>query len=169
MNNQDVFNTPEQEAAVLIKEIGEIKEVLRELSRKLSRIESRASRAFPSVARKSIGRPKGKNSEVSSDPTMTVDEVMRLYDEMVDLAKGGKTENIHERLGSLELSNLNFLRSELGVSLGKKKPSRRILIEAVMGRIRESVMLTKHIDRNQLVDQNESTDPKPDRPEEEQL
>jgi len=169
MNNQDVFNTPEQEAAVLIKEIGEIKEVLRELSRKLSRIESRASRAFPSVARKSISRPKGKNSEVYSEPMMTIDEVMRIYDEMVDLAKGGKIENIHERLGSLELSNLNFLRSELGVSLGKKKPSRRILIEAVLGRIRESVMLTKHIDRNQLVDQNESTDPKPDRPEKEQL
>ncbi len=139
MNNQDVFNTPEQEVVVLIKEIGELREVLRELSRKLSRIEARASRAFPSAAPKSVSRPKGRRSEASSGPTMTADQVMRLYDELVALAKGGHIEEVRGRLEALELADLNLLRVELGVSLGKKKPSTRVLVEVILeGSVRAS-------------------------------
>lgn len=154
MNEQDVFNTPEQEAKLLAGEIHEVKEVLRELSRKLSRIESRAKRAFPTAFPKSQPRVKGTASRMTSaTTTMTVEQLIRVYDEVVDQAKGGNTEEARKRLESIEVSDLNLLRTELGASIGKKKPSKPVLMEAILGRVNESVMLTKHTNRSQLIDQ----------------
>lgn len=169
MSNEDIFNTPEQEVVIMAKELGEIKEVLRELSRKLSRIEVRANRAFPSVVKKHANISKERRAETAANPTMTPDQAMRLYDDVVDQAKGGNIQKARELLDALELTDLNLLRSELGVSLGKKKPSRRILMEAVLGRVNESVMLTKHINRSQLINQPESEEADGNQPKEETL
>lgn len=167
MNDQDIFNTPEQEIVVLAKELSEIKDVLRELTRKLSRIEARANRAFPSAFIKPAGNPKGTSFEASSEPTMTTEQIMHLYDEVVDLAKGGKFEEVRGRLETLEFADLNLLRTELGASLGKKKPSKRVLMEAVLGRVNESVMLTRHINRGQLIETMDSREMKTDQSEKE--
>jgi hypothetical protein len=43
------------------------------------------------------------------------------------------------------------LRIELGASLGKKKPSQPALLEAITSRVNESVMLTKHTSRQDLI------------------
>jgi hypothetical protein len=156
MNSQDVFNTPEQDVVLLAKELNEIKEILRDLSRKLSRIEDRASRAFPSAFPKPVTKPKGERSRKLSHPTMSAEQAMRLYDEVVDEAKGGNMEKVRSRLEAMESADLNLLRTELGASIGKKKPSKRVLMEAVLGRVNESVMLTRHINRSQLIDQASS-------------
>ncbi len=168
MSNEDIFNTPEQEVEMVAKELSEIKDILRDLSRRLSRIEARASRAFPGSMAKHANPPKADvKSEASLKSTMTADEVMSLYDKVVDQAKGGNIEKARELLDALGSPDLNLLRSELGVSLGKKKPSRRILMEAVLGRVSESVMMTKHIDRTQLISQGNDENPTVEKPEEE--
>lgn len=156
MSNNDIFNTPEQEIEIVAKELSEIKEALRELSRKLSRIEARASRAFPSAIRKHTNATHRKKSETLSIPKMTPEEAVRFYDGVVEQAKDGNIEKARDLLYSLELPDLNLLRSELGVSLGKKKPSRRILMEAILGRVNESVMMTKHLNRHELINQADS-------------
>lgn len=163
MNEQDVFNTPEQEAKLLAGEIHEVKDVLRELSRKLSRIEARAKRAFPTAFQKSPARVKGGASRMASaTPTMTVEQVMRVYDEVVEQAKGGNIEETRKRLEAMEVPDLNLLRTELGASIGKKKPSKPVLMEAILGRVNESVMLTKHTNRSQLIDQAATGETIPD-------
>ena len=163
MNNQDVFNTPEQEAKLLAGEIHEVKEVLRELSRKLSRIESRAKRAFPTAFPKFPPRVKGVTSRMgSATPTMTVEQVMRIYDEVVGQAKGGNIEKTRKRLDAMEVPDLNLLKTELGAPIGKKKPTKSVLIEAILGRVNESVMLTKHTNRSQLIDQAATGETIPD-------
>jgi len=161
MSDEDIFNTPEQEVVMMAKELAEIREILRELSRKLSRIEARANRAFPcAITKHATTSKERKKSEISSIPTMTPEQAMRLYDDVVDRAKEGNPAKARQLLDVLELADLNLLRSELGVSLGKRKPSRRVLMEAVLGRVSESVMLTKHIDRNLLINQEESEESK---------
>lgn len=151
MSDQDIFNTPEQETVILVKELSEIKDILRELSRKLSRIEARASRAFPAAFVKAADKPRVSREKTSTDPTMSAEQVMHLYDELVQLAKDRNVDQVRIRLERLEFADLNFLRTELGVSLGKKKPSGRVLIEAILGRVNESVMLTRHVNRTQLI------------------
>jgi uncharacterized protein YukE len=44
-----MFRTPEEEVKELVKELRELKDVLREISSKVTHIETRAKRAFPAA------------------------------------------------------------------------------------------------------------------------
>jgi hypothetical protein len=153
MDEKDIFNTPQEEAEHLAGELGEIKNVLRELLRKVARIETRAERAFPSAFRKT-GYNLQKSHKVSSTgpPTMSADEVMRVFEEVIALAKAGNTDQARRRLEAMNPPDLNLLRTELGASLGKKKPSKSTILEAVLGRVKESVLLSYHANRGELTD-----------------
>ena len=160
MNNQGLFNTPEQEATLLAGEIREIKEILRDLSRKLTRIEGRAKRAFPSAFPKAQLRAKGSMATKGmAPPTMTVEQVIRVFDAAVQQAKGGNLQAAREQLEALAVPDLNLLRIELGASIGKRKPSRPAIMEAILGRVNESVMLTKHTNRQELIGSFEGQTP----------
>ena len=126
MSDQGAFNTPEQEARLLAGEIGEVKEVLREVARKLSRIEGRAKRAFPSVFPKTQPRLKsGAGATPSPAPSMTIEQLMGVYDGVVQQARGGDLRGARARLEAMDVPDLNLLRTELGASIGKRKPSTR--------------------------------------------
>jgi hypothetical protein len=148
--NEDIFNTPEEEARKLAEEIKGLREVLNDLSRTLSKIENRFQRAFPSLPLRPVRIKKGVSS-VREQPTLTPEKALQLYDELVQQAKAGDTKTIKERLASISIADLSLLRQELGISLGKKKPSRKALIEAVWGRINESLMLSKHVNREEML------------------
>ncbi|MCX7045480.1 MAG: hypothetical protein NTX50_08365 [Candidatus Sumerlaeota bacterium] len=153
MSENNLFNTPEQEIGILSREMKETRDILRDLSRKISRIELRTKRAFPSALSDAPPRIKDKADKITK-PTMSTEEAMHFYDELVEQAKRGNIEDIIKRLDTIELSDLNLLRIELGASLGKKKPSRQVLIETILGRINQSVMLVKHVNRQELINQN---------------
>lgn len=156
MPDQDMFNTPPEEARQLAEELGQVKDVLKEMLRKLTQIETRAKRAFPSAFPKPIPRKRSKTKTSAIEPpTMTREQVMAIYDQAVQTAKGGDVEGAQRQIEAMELGNLNLLRTELGASLGKKKPSRPALLGAVLGRLNESVMLTKHTNRQELIERSE--------------
>ena len=93
----------------------------------------------------------------SDQPTMTPEQATKLYEELVGQAKKDEYQTLHERLVALTLPDLNLLRRELGASIGTKKPSRRVLEEAILGRIRQSVLLTKHADRDRIIEKAENS------------
>jgi len=153
----DVFNTPSEEVSRLVKELTETKEALRELSGKLARIETRLSRVFPAAFAKAASNPKKEKVGKTSEPTTLTDTSAKdLYERLVEDARNNRFDEVHQRLSSLSVPDLSFLRRELGASLGKKKPSPNALIEVILGRIRESVMLSKHSNRQQLLDESSS-------------
>jgi hypothetical protein len=157
----DLFNTPSDEVSRLVKELTETKEALRELSGKLARIETRLSRVFPQAfAKAATDRKKEKQSKTGEPTTLTANTAMVLYEQLVEDARNNRFEEVRQRLSSLSVPDLSFLRSELGASLGKRKPSPKVLIEVIVGRIRESVMLSKHTNRQQLLDESSSTEEK---------
>ncbi|MBZ5497787.1 MAG: hypothetical protein LAP85_15395 [Acidobacteriia bacterium] len=164
--SQDIFNTESDEARMVAQELRELKEVLQDVSRKLARIEARAKRAFPGVFSKSPPRSSGTSSgNAMTAPTMTVEQVMSIYDEVVGLAKAGDRHAARRRLDELAVPDLNLLRTELGASLGKRKPSKPALLDAVISRVNESVMLTKHTSRKELIDRvgtDKESDPSQD-------
>ncbi len=143
MNQENMFRTPEQEAQELAREIRELKEILREISRKLGQIESRVKRAFPSaLPTGSTASRRVRTPKLGDEPTLTPQAALKLYDELVQVAKEGNREEVQRRLENLYLPDLALLCRELGVSLGKKKPSRKTLLNGVLGRVNESVMLS---------------------------
>ncbi len=79
---------------------------------------------------------------------------MALYEELIEHARKDRFEEVRQRLSSLSLPDLSLLRRELGASLGKRKASPKVLIETIVGRIKESVMLSKHTNRQALLDKS---------------
>jgi hypothetical protein len=143
MNEGSMFHSPEEVAKELAQEIREFKEVLRDISRKLGQMETRAKRAFPSAFPPAPRRRASKGeSTVAEQPTLSPDDALRVYDELVQLARANSRDQVQQRLESMGLPDLALLCRELGVSMGKKKPSRPALIAGVIGRVSESVMLS---------------------------
>jgi hypothetical protein len=153
MNEDNPFNTPGEEVKRLIEEVREAKEALRDVSKRLSQIEVRIQRTFPLLIPKKGRGTRERVPGAAAEPTITPEQAIRAYDEMVELARKDDHQSVHDRLASLGLGDLNLLRLELGASIGKKKPSRRVLEEAIIGRIRESVLLSRHSNRQKALAQ----------------
>lgn len=136
-----MFRTPEEEVKELARELRELKEVLREILNKATQIEARARRTFPAAFPKAPeSRPPAL--KLTDPPTISPQEALRLYDDLVLMAKHGNKEEVQRRLETMGLPDLALLARELGVSLGKSKPSRKALLKGVLGRINESMMLS---------------------------
>ena len=151
MSEKDIFNTSEEEIKKLANEIRELRNVLGDVSRALSRIETRAKRAFPSAFSKASASFKMHKMPIDAKPTMTTEQVFSLYDELVKKATKEGINQVREQLTSFNLADLNLMRHELGASLGKKKPTQKTLIDAVMSRVNESMKLTHHVNRTELI------------------
>jgi hypothetical protein len=160
MNEENPFNTVGEEVKRLVEEFRKTKEALREVSKRLSQIEVRMQRSFPSLMPKKAESRREKGGLASAEPTLTPEEAMRVYDDLVELARRNNHQSVRDRLAGLGLADLNLLRQELGASLGKKKPSRKALEESVIGRIRESVLLSRHSNR-----EHNQADSAPDSPD----
>lgn len=137
-----MFRTTEEEIKELVKEIRELKEVLREISGRIKQIEARAKRAFPAAFPKKAAGQKSPPLELTAPMTISPQEAIKLYDELVVMAKQGDKGAVQQRLEMMALPDLSLLSRELGISLGKSKPSRKVLINGVLGRINESIMLS---------------------------
>jgi len=137
-----MFRTPEEEVKELVKELRELKDVLREISSKVTHIEARAQRAFPAAFPKASPGPRPPAPKITDPPTLSPPDALKLYDEFVALAKQSHKGEVQHRLQKMALPDLSLLSRELGVSLGKSKPSQKVLINGVLRRINESMMLS---------------------------
>lgn len=144
MTEQDIFRSKEEEAKQVAAEIRELKEIVREVSGKLGRIETRMKRAFPEAF---VVTPRRRDSILHGTSTLSPQQALQIYDELVESARGGDRENVQRRLNEVDVADLWLMVRELGVSLGKKKPSRKSLTAAIIARINESVMLSRHVSR----------------------
>jgi hypothetical protein len=137
-----MFRTTEEEVKELVKELRELKDILREISGKVAQVEARAKRAFPAMFPKTPPGAKSHAPRLTDPPTISPQDALKLYDDLVMLAKQGDKEEVQRRLENMSLPDLFLLSRELGVSLGKSKPSRKTVLNGVLGRINESVMLS---------------------------
>src|SRR5262245_47222214 len=135
MSDASAFRTPAEEAALIREELGQLRDLLREIAARLTQIERHTKRAFgggPTVA--SEARKPRSRSRPESPPTLDSKQAAGLFDELVMLQRSSGRGVVTRRLDSLELPDLRFLASELGLPLGNN-PSRKSLTPAVLGRV----------------------------------
>jgi|GEM_PF-2310608 len=137
-----MFRSTEDEIRELAAEIREIKELLRTISNKVSQMESRAKRAFPSVFPKRESGAKVRSPKVTDPPTISPQEALSLFENLLGVARKEGKEVVQHRLEEIALPDLLLLSQELGVSLGKKKPTKKTLQAGIIGRINESLLLS---------------------------
>jgi hypothetical protein len=128
----------------LLNELYELRVALAEIGRKVSKMDSAVKRAFPNViAPRAVAAKRDKIT--AGDPsTINREEALSFFDQLRDVAAAGGTEAALRKLDSLSIANLAFLAKELGATVGTKKPSRRVLANEVLGRVRQSIMLRQH-------------------------
>ena len=145
--NNELFRTPDEEITQLLEEINGMKQVIRDISGKLGRIEKRLKVSFPSAVTTKVTMAKkktGASPKVRQEPSITPEEAKSRYEQWVELEHDQQTAVIQHELSELSLPNLLLTARELGLSLGSKKPSMKVLSGLILNRIRQSAMLTWH-------------------------
>ncbi|MGL5058850.1 MAG: hypothetical protein ACRC62_02620 [Microcoleus sp.] len=136
-----------EESVQLVDEIGELKEILREVSKKLTRIEARVKREAISAASKTAESPSAGGKKTVD---LSAEEVLQVYEELRLKAKSGYEAEVRQKLAAMSAADLNLMCCELGMPPSSKNPSRKKMFELIIGRIKQSLMLSRHIDRHAL-------------------
>lgn len=159
MSNDSPFRTPTEELQRLEQQIAQAREALREIAARLSQIERHVKRAFGVQKTRAVNRAVNAGpASVAPDaaPTLTQAEALKLFDELPAIwARDGRPA-VEQRLSELTLPDLKVLAQELGAPLARK-PSRKSLVSAVVGRVNESVLLSTNRNVTQPLSAHAST------------
>jgi hypothetical protein len=148
MSKKEILAASEQESGGLVEEIGELKEILRDVSRKLTRLETQVKRGVLSAGSKTSDIPTG--ADVNKPANLSAANVLEVYEELRLQAKNGNEEEVRQKLLAMSASDLNLMCCELGMPPSSKNPSRKKMFELIIGRIKQSLRLSRHIDRQTL-------------------
>ncbi len=144
----------DDENSQLVDEITELKEILREVSRKLTRIETKVKRggiaASPKVSVSTETTVSQPDETTEKPANLSTEQVIQIYEQLRLKAKNGKEEEVRKKLLSMNATDLSLICLELGMPPTAKNPSRKKMIEVILGRIKQSLMLSRHIDRQAL-------------------
>ena len=141
MSNESGFRTPEQEVLKLLEECAELRRTLKTISAQIGRMENRVKRAFPAAAAQMRERRVGSQS---SKTTITPEQALAEFEKVVGLAASGANEEAERALEAKSAPDLLVIAKELGLTFPKSKPSIRKMREAIFGKVRESVLLSRH-------------------------
>jgi hypothetical protein len=136
------FRTPEQEVLKLLEECAELRTTLKTISAQIGRMEKRVKNAFPTVAAQTRSRKVAKTG--SNEATITPEQALAEFDRVAGLAASGANDDAQKILEGKSAGDLRVIAKELGVSFPKSKPSMKAMREAIFGKVRESVLLSKH-------------------------
>jgi len=148
MSKKEILAASEQESGGLVEEIGELKEILRDVSRKLTRLETQVKRGVLSAGSKTPDIPTG--ADVNKPANLSAANVLEIYEELRLQAKNGNEEEVRKKLLAMSATDLNLMCCELGMPPSSKNPSRKKMFELIIGRIKQSLRLSRHIDRQTL-------------------
>ena len=148
MNKKEILAASEQESGGLVEQIGELKEILRDVSRKLTRLETQVKRGVLSAGSKTSDIPTG--ADVNKPVNLSAANVLEVYEELRLQAKNGNEEEVRKKLLAMSATDLNLMCCELGMPPSSKNPSRKKMFELIIGRIKQSLRLSRHIDRQTL-------------------
>ncbi|MEG4211694.1 hypothetical protein [Microcoleus sp. S13_B4] len=148
MSKKEILAASEQESGGLVEEIGELKEILRDVARKLTRLETQVKRGVISAGSKTSDIPRG--ADVNKLANLSAGNVLEVYEELRLQAKNGNEEEVRQKLLAMSATDLNLMCCELGMPPSSKNPSRKKMFELIIGRIKQSLRLSRHIDRQTL-------------------
>lgn len=136
------FRTPEEEVRKLLDECSELRRTLKTISSQLSRIETRVKAAFPAVAKSVKERQLANASQKES--SLTSEEALSEFDNIVRLASSGATSDAEAHIAHKSGADLLVIAREVGVAFPSNKPSIRAMRDAILGKVRESLLLSRH-------------------------
>ncbi|MEM4724899.1 MAG: hypothetical protein QXP01_07800 [Candidatus Hadarchaeum sp.] len=146
-----LFRTPEEELAHLGRQLAEIREALRDISARISLIERHVKRAFGVSRLPGTSAPGASRSakQPGDTPSFPPEQARPIFEELIQTWCESSPDDARARLDAMSAPDLKLLAHELGLSL-PKKPSRKALVSALIGRINESILLSANRTRESL-------------------
>jgi hypothetical protein len=97
---------------------------------------------FPRVARKMQER----RDEISGqrNSSLTSEQAQNEFNHIVEMARSGATSEAENYLERQSSPDLLVIAKEIGVTFRNNKPSIKAMREAILGRVRESMLLSRH-------------------------
>lgn len=144
------FRTPVEELEHLQNELAGIRSLLREATVKLGQIERHVRRAFPDYKpAKTVtsGKSQARSPE-ENKPSLVHETALELFDTLRHIAENEGSSAIERRLSELSMANIRYLSQELGLPSGSKL-SRTKLNNGIVGRLNESILLSRNINVTQ--------------------
>jgi hypothetical protein len=143
--NQHPFRSRDEELEYLGRQIGEVKDALREILGRVNQIERHVKRAFgvSPLPGQSPGKRTGPASSLSEAPTISREQVRPIFDDLTRMWKEEFPEKVEAKLQKMGIPDLKLMANELGLSFASK-PSRKILVSGIIGRVNESLMLSRN-------------------------
>jgi cell division septum initiation protein DivIVA len=139
------FRDGEQEVVKLLEECAELRRTLKSISGQLGRIENRVKHAFPAATKKVQERKTARANFSAS--TLSAAEALAEFDKLVALVATGASQDAEQIVDSRSSADLFAIARELGVTFPKSRPSLNDLRTAIFGKVRESVLLSRHSTR----------------------
>ncbi len=142
MSSENFFRTSEEELARLNSELGEIHDLMRDVSARLGQIERHVKRAFgvKEIQKTTTAKAKATGSD---QPSMSPGEALEVFRKLTDVSRAEGSTAVEERLEQMSIPDLKLVAHELGVSFSSK-PTRKNLHTGIRGRVSESVMLSQN-------------------------
>lgn len=145
MTSEGGFRTPEQEVVRLLEDCADLKRMLQSIAGQISRMEARVKKAFPQEAE--LVQERRKTSSNLANPSMSREEALAEFEKVVRLASSGNASDAERLLHDRSPADLLMIARELGVTFPKSKPSARAMRDAIFGKVRESILLSRHSPR----------------------
>jgi hypothetical protein len=148
--NQHPFRSRDEELEYLGRQLGDVKEALREILGRVNQIERHVKRAFgvSSLPGQSPAKRSAALSSSSEEPTISPEQVRPIFDDLTRMWKEESPESVETRLQNMGMPDLKLMAHELGLSFASK-PSRKILVSGIIGRVNESIMLSRNTNLTQ--------------------
>jgi hypothetical protein len=144
--DESEFRTTDQEVLKLLEEFVELKRTLKTISGQLGRLENRVKATFPNAA-KQMQERKAKFTDQKANSLTSV-EAQKEFDHIVQMARSGAASEAESYLERLSPLNLLAIAKEVGVAFRNNKPSIKAMREAILGKVRESILLSRHSRRD---------------------
>ncbi|WP_194459571.1 hypothetical protein [Bradyrhizobium sp. CCBAU 53421] len=142
MTTESGFRNTDEEVLKLLEECGELRRTLKTISSQLARIEARVKGAFPQAA-KTLNDRRTANSALKTS-TLSSEQALGKFDRIVNLASSGATSEAETYLARQASADLFAIAKEVGVTFPSSKPSVRAMRDAILGKVRESILLSRH-------------------------
>ena len=148
--NQHPFRSRDEELEYLGRQIGDVKDALREILGRVNQIERHVKRAFgvSTLPGQSAGKRTVTASSPSEAPTISREQVRPIFDDLTRMWKEESPEKVEAKLQEMGIPDLKLMAHELGLSFASK-PSRKVLVSGIIGRVNESLMLSRNTNLTQ--------------------
>jgi hypothetical protein len=146
MSDND-FRNKHQELEHLFQELKQTKDLMRDISVKMSQIERHVKRAFipletPKRNRRNSDAPKRERRY--EQPTINEIQALAIFDDLKSLLNADRGDEVSERLEKMAAPDLRVVAHEVGLTFASK-PSKRLLVSRIRSRVNESILLSTNV------------------------